>query len=208
MRLSLGLLVAVTLALPLAAHAQATTEHDIFTATGFIDAEGRDWLPVGNLSLPPYQDIPTTFMESKCDVLTGVCNDGLHWASASEVAQMIAEATGEPFTTQNNDGAAAIALESYLSNTFWDGFGVSAYSGVTRDGFILDVSVTTDYLPPYTVTGKGDYRLRQCVDAGDCDDNYSTALAWVPVPEPSSLGLMGVGLAAVFLVRRRRIAES
>jgi len=192
------------------ANADISWQNDIENATGYIDAEGREWLPAGTGGLPLGTD-PIQAMSAQCNVLTGWCGNqwnSLHWASESDVAQMIAEVTGQPLPpigTFSNNGAGAIALEVGLGSTMFIQ-GNSFDTGVTRDGYAMNVAVKTQFGAPYTVTGAGTYEVFQCTST--CNDPEFTAMGWVAVPEPSTLAVMAVGVGAVFLVRRRKTARS
>jgi hypothetical protein len=208
MRLFTGLLATSALTLSLSANAQISWYNDIRNATGYIDAEGREWLPALVDGVPLGSQDPIAAMSAQCNVLTGWCGDqwdSLHWASMDEVAQMITEITGQPLMTYSNDGASALAIELGLGYTSAPP-GYSFYTAVTRDGNLLNVDVRTDYHGlPYYVNGIGDYQIEQCApNTYQCRDTTFTALAWVAVPEPSTLAVMGVGVGAVLLARRKR----
>jgi hypothetical protein len=205
MRLIPGLLAAATLALATSANA-AINLSNVQNPTGFIDAEGREWLPAGEGGLPFGVD-PTQAMSAQCNVLTGWCGNqwnSLHWASLSEVSQMIAEITGQPapppgLTSLN--GAGADLLQAALGDTMYV-MGNSFDTAVTRDGYALNTFARFDFTTaPYVATGVGSYGTFKCTST--CDDPEFTAMGWVAVPEPSTLALMVTGVGIVLLARRR-----
>jgi hypothetical protein len=205
MRLITGLLATATLALATSANA-AIDFQNVQNPTGYIDAQGREWLPAGEGGLPAGVD-PLQAMSAQCNVLTGWCGNqwnSLHWASLSEVAQMVAQVTGQPLPppgTNILNGAGAAALEADLGYTS-NFLGNTYDTGVTRDGYALNVYAQFDFQnPPYAATGAGSYGTFKCVST--CNDPEFTALGWVAVPEPSTLALMVAGVGIVLLARRR-----
>jgi len=190
----------------MSANAQVSWQNDIHNASGYIDAEGREWLPALVDGIPLGTIGPVDGMSAQCNVLTGWCGNqwnSLHWASMDEVAQLITEVTGQPLMTSSRDGAGAIALELGVGYTTFSG-STSYYTAVTRDSYFVNVDVKTDYRPPYTVTGDGGYDVYHCATKSACNANEFTAWGWVAVPEPSTISLMGCGIAMVLWMRRRR----
>jgi len=208
MQLTAKILAIATLALPLTAIATpvATNLNDIFGATGYVDAEGRDWMPNGEFVLGNAGT--WSYMTSHCDATTGLCAtqwNSPQWADLAEVQQLFAEITGLPAAAHSNDGTAAIAIQSVLGDTFAVG-GNSDYSGITRDAGLVEVAVRYDpFVAGFPLTGAGGYSIGSCQPPQGCSDASFTGFTFVAVPEPATLGLMALGVVAIDVARRRRI---
>jgi len=193
----------------------------------YIDSAGREWLDVNDSRFRSWNDTAAV-----CDALTGVCSGtlvtqglsssdvdltGYHWAARDEVRALFYEIGGLPSGTLDDyeatfdvaSGFGAHALDIFEPTIqFPSGPGVlNILNGVTRDRFFnpdlmtwgaysgiisnppsgLDSFTLTDGLPTSVrEISMGAYLYRE-----------------VAVPEPSTLALFALALAALLAVRRR-----
>lgn len=183
-----------------------------------VVVDGKDWRQLTDTTGFSWLQI-----NSQCG--TGVCSgsigsvsvDGWRWADNADVASLF-DALIKPDSTQfptstsyytaASDADIAHAVSAVFDPTWIFPFGASAYyevRGITRS--TTANATTLAYLKdsPFGITDEAGFDTTYPKNLGD---SHTGIWLYKPaaVPEPATLALVGIGLAGVGIMRRRRVA--
>ena len=191
------------IALPLTAHASSSVcdavAGNLVANCGFETGDFSDWTWGGNTG--------ATSVQGGAFYAYSGANSGTYYAALGPVGS-----EGNLSETLSTSNGTDYTFDFYLASVGDNSTNFSAYWDGTQLLSLTDPNSGADYtLYSYTETGTGSDTI-EFVYRDDpayvALDDVSVAPAVTTTPEPGSLSLLLLGLAAVFLGRRRLLAQS